>query len=96
VASDLFDKLTRIPIVIYYGDNIPTKPDENPGQDNWRVRLNMAQLWVDTINRHGGQAQLVHLPELGIRGNTHFPFSDLNNEQIAVLLQQWLHDNRLD
>ena len=39
----------------------------------------MARLWVDAINRHGGDARFVHLPTLGIRGNTHFLFSDLNN-----------------
>jgi len=27
---------------------------------------------------------LVHLPEIGIPGNTHFPMSDLNNVKIAV------------
>lgn len=56
----------------------------------------MAQLWVDKINQHGGQAQLVHLPDIGIYGNTHFPFSDLNNQQIAELLSQWLKQNKLD
>jgi hypothetical protein len=31
--------LTRIPIVIYYGDFIPATPTTNPGQDQWRIRL---------------------------------------------------------
>ena len=91
-----FEKLTRIPIVIYYGDNFPTEPTAERGQDNWRVRLAMARLWVDTINRHGGDAQLVHLPEIGIRGNTHFLMSDLNNVQIANLISAFLAENGLD
>lgn len=33
---------------------------------------------------------MVHLPAIGIRGNTHFPFSDLNNIEIADLLSKWL------
>jgi hypothetical protein len=33
VPSSDFMKLTKIPIVIYYGDNIPDKPNNNPGQD---------------------------------------------------------------
>lgn len=85
-----FKKLTKIPIVIYYGDNIPKQPSENPGQDNWRVRLAMAKLWANTVNRHGGDATVVHLPEIGIHGNTHFPFSDLNNLEIADLMSDWL------
>lgn len=96
VELEQFRKLTRIPIVIYYGDNIPTRPSDNPGQDNWRVRLQMAQLWVDKINQYGGDAQLVLLPDVGLEGNTHFPFSDLNSDQVAELLQQWLHNNQLD
>jgi pimeloyl-ACP methyl ester carboxylesterase len=96
VSLEDFRKLTRIPIVIYYGDNIPTEATERRGEDNWRVRLAMARLWVDTINRHGGDAQLVHLPTLGIRGNTHFLFSDLNNAQIANLVSQFLRAKGLE
>jgi len=91
-----FRKLTRIPIVIYYGDNIPTEPTERPGEDNWRVRLAMARLWVAAINKHGGDARVVHLPEIGIRGNTHFPMSDLNNVQIADLVSKFLAEKDLD
>lgn len=91
-----FQKLTRLPIVIYYGDNFPIEPTAERGQDNWRVRLAMARLWVDAINRHGGDARLVHLPEIGVRGNTHFPMSDLNNGEIADLVAQFLSGKKLD
>lgn len=91
-----FMKLTKIPIVIYYGDYIPAQPSLNPGQDGWRVRLAMARLWADAVNRHGGDVTVVHLPEIGIHGNTHFPFSDLNNVAIADVLAKWLKEKGLD
>ena len=91
-----FQKLTHVPIVIYYGDDFPVEPTAERGQDNWRVRLAMARLWVDAINRLGGDARLVHLPEIGIRGNTHFLMSDLNNVQIADLVSQFLAQKKLD
>jgi hypothetical protein len=91
-----FMKLTKIPIIIYYGDFIPEKPDPNPGQDGWRVRLEMARLWRDCVNKHGGDVTVVHLPETGIKGNTHFPFSDLNNIEIADLMSDWLKVKGLD
>ena len=91
-----FKALTRIPIVIYYGDYIPESPVDNGGQDGWRVRLEMARLWAAAINRHGGDASVVHLPEIGVHGNTHFPFSDLNNLKIAELMNSWLRDKGLD
>ncbi len=91
-----FMKLTQIPIVIYYGDFIPNEPSTNPGQDGWRVRLKMARLWRDAVNKYGGDVTVVHLPEIGIKGNTHFPFSDLNNVEIADLMSEWLNEKGLD
>lgn len=96
VTLEQFKKLTSIPIIIYYGDNIPTEVSDNPGQDNWRVRLKMARLWADKINQYGGQASVVHLPEIGVHGNTHFPFSDLNNQNIAELLATWFEQHNLN
>jgi hypothetical protein len=90
-----FVKLTKIPIVIYYGDNIPEQPSMQPGQDSWRVRLAMARLFRDAVNHRGGDVTVVHLPELGIRGNTHFPFSDLNNLEVADQMSVFLEMKRL-
>ena len=96
VTKEEFLRLTKIPIIIYYGDNIPAEPDPNPGTDGWRVRLQMAKLWRDAVNKHGGDVRVVHLPEIGINGNTHFPFSDLNNVGIADLMSDWLKEKDLD
>ncbi len=96
VTLEAFQKLTRIPIIIYYGDNFPSEPTAERGQDNWRVRLAMAKRWVEAINKHGGDAKLIHLPDIGIRGNTHFLMSDLNNVQIADLISQFLAEKKLD
>ena len=85
-----FMRLTKIPIIVYFGDNIPKQPSQNPGQEQWRVFLEVAKVWRDAVNRHGGDVTIVHLPEIGIRGNTHFPMSDLNNAQIADLMSDWL------
>ncbi len=86
-----FMQLTKIPIVVYYGDNIPDQPSTNPGQEQWRVFRALARQWRDAVNRHGGDVTLVELPSIGIRGNTHFPMSDLNNVAIADLLSEFLH-----
>lgn len=91
IKKEDFLKLTKIPIIIYYGDNIPASYDaNNPGADGWRARLQMARKWRDVVNQYGGDVTVIHLPEIGIKGNTHFPFSDLNNEKIADLLYDFL------
>ncbi|WP_316739042.1 alpha/beta fold hydrolase [Pedobacter aquatilis] len=96
VSKDDFLKLTKIPIIIYYGDNIPQKQIAEPGADGWRARLEMARLWRDMVNKYGGDVTVVHLPEIGIKGNTHFPFSDLNNLEIADLMSDFLKKKGLD
>jgi pimeloyl-ACP methyl ester carboxylesterase len=96
VTKAEFMILTKIPIIIYYCDFIPEEPSPNPGQDGWRVRLEMARQWRDVVNSHGGDVTVVHLPEIGIKGNTHFPFSDLNNIEIADQMSHWLKEKGLD
>lgn len=96
IPSSDFTKLTQIPIVIYYGDNIAKEPTDVWNKDHWRSGLEMARLWAETVNQHGGDATVVHLPEVGINGNTHFPFSDLNNIEVADHLEEWLTEKGLN
>ncbi|APG61381.1 alpha/beta hydrolase [Christiangramia salexigens] len=90
-----FKRLTEIPIIIYYGDYIPEEPVVNPGKEQWRVALSMAKKWRDIVNKYGGDVTLVPLPEAGLKGNTHFPMSDLNNKKVADLMYNWLKEKGL-
>lgn len=91
-----FMRLTKIPTIVFYGDNIPKQPSQNPGQEQWRVFLEVAKTWRDVVNRHGGDVTIVHLPEIGIRGNTHFLMSDLNNLEITDLMYRFLEKKGLN
>jgi hypothetical protein len=91
-----FMRLTKLPIIVYYGDNIPEQPSTNPGQEQWRAFREVARAWKDAVNRHGGDVTLIELPSIGIRGNTHFPMSDLNNVEIANHLSEFLGNKGLD
>jgi hypothetical protein len=96
VSPKVFETFTKIPIILYYCDNIPEKPIGHPEVEVWTVRLKLARLWAAAVNKRGGDVTVVHLPEIGIKGNTHFPMSDLNNIQIADLMSDWLHKKGLD
>lgn len=56
VPPDKFLKLTKYPIVIYYGDYIPREATENPHTDYWRAAAEMDDYWAAAVNRHGGNA----------------------------------------
>lgn len=90
-----FMAYTEIPIIVYYGDNLP-ETDERPELYEWTRRLHLMRKWAQMLNELGGDVTVVHLPEAGLHGNTHFPFSDLNNLEVADLLSAWLHEKNLD
>jgi pimeloyl-ACP methyl ester carboxylesterase len=96
VPLEEFKKLTKMPILVIYGDNISKDPSTIFNVDLWRVASARAKQFVDAVNRHGGDAQLVLLPDIGMKGNTHIPFADLNNVQIAEHLEKFLQSKGLD
>jgi hypothetical protein len=74
----------------------PEKLRVNPGQEQWCVFLEMARKWRDAVNKRGGNVTVMHLPEIGIRGNTHFPMSDLNNLEVTDVMSKFLKEKGLD
>lgn len=95
VPMSVFMEFTKIPIIVYFGDNLP-KTNERPELYEWTRRLHLMRKWGEMLNELGGDVTVVHLPEIGLYGNTHFPFSDLNNIEVANHLSKWLHEKDLD
>lgn len=96
VSQEDFLKLTRMPIIVIYGDNIVAELSDVFNEEVWRMSYARARQFVDTVNKYGGDATLVSLPEIGFKGNTHAPFADLNNQEIAAHLETWLKEKGLD
>lgn len=95
VTMDEFMEFTEMPIIIYYGDYIPDEATDVPSQEFWRQSLESARAWAELVNSYGGDVTVVHLPEIGIEGNTHFIMSDLNNKEVAKHLSSWLDEKGL-
>jgi hypothetical protein len=89
VPLEEFRKLTRIPLQMVWGDNTDRS-------ERYRPTVAESRRFVELVNRHGGKAALLLLPEAGLRGNTHIPFADLNNVAVADLLSSYLHEHGLD
>ncbi|RPI59210.1 MAG: hypothetical protein EHM50_09570 [Lysobacterales bacterium] len=89
VPLEQFRKLTRIPLQMVWGDNVDKS-------DRYRPTLEESRRFVELVNEHGGRAELLVLSEAGLTGNTHIPFADLNNVEVADLLSQFLREHGLD
>lgn len=95
VPMSVFIKYTKIPIIIYYGDNLP-ETDVRPEIYEWTRRLHLMRQWAKMLNDLGGDVTVIHLPEIGLHGNTHFPMPDLNNVKVADNLSKWLYEKELE
>jgi pimeloyl-ACP methyl ester carboxylesterase len=91
-----FAKLAQIPLQVVYGDNIPKQPIPDLVADGRRAQVVTSKLFVDALNKQGGQASVLRLPDAGLFGNSHFMFSDLNNVQVADQLSKFLAAKGLD
>lgn len=91
-----FLKLTTIPIQIVFGDDIPSEPTDILAFDRRRVSVIDARRFTDAVNNAGGDTAVLSLPDVGLQGNTHFPFADLNNLEVADLLSKFLRKKGLD
>jgi pimeloyl-ACP methyl ester carboxylesterase len=96
VTAREFANLAKIPLQVVYGDNIPNSPIPDLIADGRRAQVVTSKLFVEALNKQGGKASVLHLPDEGLRGNSHFMFSDLNNVQVADQLSAFLEKHGLD
>jgi hypothetical protein len=89
VPLEEFKKLAKIPMQMVWGDNT-----DKVG--NYTSAIRMSRLFAEKINKYGGKATVLMLPDAGLKGNTHIPFADMNNVAVADLLSKFLAEHSLD
>jgi hypothetical protein len=82
--------LSKIPILVMFGDHLE---DVQGGPANWEMSYQGCLKFVDDVKKAGGDAEMMHLPKLGIRGNSHMLMQDKNNLQLADLILKWIDDH---
>lgn len=96
VGSEQYNALLKanVPIIIYFGDYMDNGPQDIMSSGFWRGIRDGAIAFAEQYNADGGDATVVNLPDLGIIGNSHFMFQELNNKEIADHIEAWLfaHD----
>lgn len=97
IGSEQYTKLLSagIPIAIYFGDYIDNGPEDIMSTGFWRQVRDGALAFAAQYNADGGDCTVVDLPKIGITGNSHFMFQELNNKEIADHIYQWLESRAL-
>ena len=97
IGSEQYTKLLSagIPIAIYFGDYIDNGPEDIMSTSFWRQVRDGALAFAAQYNADGGDCTVVDLPKIGITGNSHFMFQELNNKEIADHIYQWLESRAL-
>lgn len=95
-GSDQYNRMlaAKVPVVIYFGDYIKNGPSDLMSTGFWQNTEQRAEQFAKDYTADGGDARVISLPDIGIRGNSHFMFEEMNNKEIAENIEQWLtqHD----
>lgn len=92
-TAEQIAKLKNIPILIVFGDNL--KNDTGMRGHVWQNCYEGWSRFAQKVNDGGGNAQMIHLPDMGIRGNSHMMMEDKNSHQIADIVLDWCHKNKV-
>jgi len=79
--------LAKIPTLVMFGDHLG---DVQGGPANWAASLESCEKYVQRVKDEGGDAEMMHLPKLGIKGNSHMLMQDRNSLQLADLILTWI------
>lgn len=80
--------LAKIPTLIVFGDHLKDIPPDGPA--NWPQSFASCRTFVAQLKEAGGDAEMMHLPDLGIHGNSHMMMQDKNSDRIADLILDWI------
>jgi pimeloyl-ACP methyl ester carboxylesterase len=82
----------KIPILVVFGDHI-AETTEGVRAFTWQAPFDGCKAFVARVTAAGGDAQMLSLPEKGVRGNSHVPMQDRNNLKVADLILAWLDEH---
>jgi pimeloyl-ACP methyl ester carboxylesterase len=80
--------LKNIPVLMVFGDNVDLHP-------RWVAYRKLDLEYAAAVRAAGGKVDVINLPDLGIRGNSHMVMMDKNNDAVADVIGKWLVDQGL-
>lgn len=91
LTADEAAKLAKIPILFVFSDHLGDAPDSLGKR--WTESFENCKKIIAQLKAAGGDATMLHLPEAGLRGNSHLMMYDKNNLQVADLLLKWIAEH---
>jgi hypothetical protein len=78
--------LAKIPTLVMFGDHL----GDVQGFATWPASFDSCNKFVQQLKDKGGDAEMMSLPKMGIKGNSHMLMQDKNNLQLADLILAWI------
>jgi hypothetical protein len=79
--------LAKIPTLVMFGDHLG---DVQSRVASWSTFFESCNTFVKQVKDAGGDAEMMYLPKMGIKGNSHMLMQDRNNLQLADLILAWI------
>jgi hypothetical protein len=80
--------LKNVPVLMVFGDNVDLHP-------RWVAYRKLDLEYAAAVRAAGGKVDVINLPDVGIRGNSHMIMMDKNNDAVADVIQKWLAEQGL-
>jgi len=88
-AANGTSPLAGMPFVGIWGDHITRK---SPG-GHWDRRQSCQEMAASITRTGRAPAEVISLPDRGIKGNSHMMMQDRNNDQVLGIITGWLRDH---
>jgi pimeloyl-ACP methyl ester carboxylesterase len=77
------EAIKATPILVLYGDNAKDHP-------RWSKIRQGGVDYAAALKSAGGSIDVIDLPDVGIKGNSHMVMMDKNSDAVAELIEKWL------
>jgi len=77
------EAIKATPILVLYGDNAKDHP-------RWSKIRQGGVDYAAVLKSAGGSIDVIDLPDVGIKGNSHMVMMDKNSDAVAEVIQKWL------
>jgi fermentation-respiration switch protein FrsA (DUF1100 family) len=80
--------LRDVPVLMIFGANVDLHP-------RWVAYRKLDLDYAAAVRAAGGKVDVISLPDVGIKGNSHMVMMDKNNGAVADVIQRWLVEQQL-